>query len=251
MDSPNPVDAARATLDAYLEQRAEYEDRLARRKSTDSRLRSIAKHAVPPSVRGRARIAITDVLAPRERRRARALAESRSPLLLHLGSGGEHKEGWVNIDLIGDPVEVAWDMARPLPFETGSVDGIFHEHMLECLALQHGAALIAECYRVLRPGAVVRIAVPDAGLLVESCAQGGTGVIEETRPGRPTPILAMQEIFYWYYHRTMYDFDTLALVCHAAGFTDMEQRSYGETALPLCPDTESRRPGTLYVEARR
>jgi predicted SAM-dependent methyltransferase len=244
------VAEARARLDAYLQQRAEYEAKLARTKSTDSRLRSMLKRAVPVTARGKARIAMTDLVAPRERKRAKSF-QSRDPLLLHLGSGGEHKDGWVNMDLIGDPVEVAWDFAKPLPFADGSVDGIFNEHMFECLPIAVGDAFARDCYRVLKPGGILRIAVPDAGLLVESCVNGGAGVIEETRPGRPTPILAMQEIFYWYYHHTMYDFETLELMCRAAGFTKIEQKSFGVTALPICPDTESRRPGTLYVEATR
>ena len=244
------VEEARASLDAYLEQRAEYEQRLARTKPTDSRLRSILKRAVPVTARGHARIAFTDIVAPRERRKARQFLK-RDPLLLHLGSGGEHKDGWVNMDLIGDPVEVAWDFAKPLPFPDGSVDGIYNEHMFECLPIAVGDAFARDCYRVLRHGGILRIAVPDAGLLVESCANGGKGVIEETRPGRPTSILAMQEIFYWYYHHTMYDFETLELVCRAAGFDTIEQKPFGVTGLPMCPDTESRRPGTLYVEATR
>jgi hypothetical protein len=247
MDS---VEEARATLDAYLQYRAEYEAKLARTKATDSRLRSMLKRAFPATARGRARIALTDLVAPRERRRAKHYQDS-DPLLLHLGSGGEHKDGWVNMDLIGDPVEVAWDFAKPLPFPDGSVDGIFNEHMFECLPIEVGAAFARDCHRVLKGGGVLRIAVPDAGRLVESCANHGEGVIEETRPGRPTPLLAMQEIFYWYYHHTMYDFDTLALVCRAAGFSQIDQKPFGVTTLPTCPDTESRRPGTLYVEATR
>jgi predicted SAM-dependent methyltransferase len=244
------VDDARERLRSYLRQRAEYEAKLRKTKDTDSRLRSMAKHAVPPTVRGKARIAATNLLATRERRRAAALA-GHSPLLLHLGSGGEPKPGWVNMDLIGDPVEVAWNMARPLPFDSRSVDGIFHEHMLECLPIEVGSSFLGECYRVLRSGGVLRVAVPDAGLLVQSCADGGSGAIEETRPGRPTPLLAMQEIFYWYYHVMMYDFATLELVLRASGFEEIEQKSFGDTSLPECPDTPSRAPGTLYVDARK
>jgi predicted SAM-dependent methyltransferase len=248
--SDDVVAESRVKLDAYLQQRRDYEMALAQRKSTDSKLRTWVKQAVPVTARGRARILFTDLVAPRERRRAEQLL-TRSPLLLHLGSGGEHKDEWVNIDLIGDPVEVAWNFARPLPFPNGSVDGIFNEHMFECLPIADGAAFARECFRVLRPGGTLRIAVPDAGRLVQSVVEHGAGVIEETRPGRPTPILAMQEIFYWYYHRTMYDAETLTLMCHAAGFEDVQNKPYGETALPVCPDTESRRPGTLYIESRR
>jgi transposase InsO family protein len=77
-----------------------------------------------------------------------------------LGSGGERKAGWVNVDLLGDPVDVAWNLASPLPFAPESVDAVFHEHLLEHLPLQVGAALMQECYRVLKPGGILRVGVP-------------------------------------------------------------------------------------------
>ena len=77
-----------------------------------------------------------------------------------MGSGGERKAGWVNVDLLGDPVDVAWNLASPLPFAPESVDAVFHEHLLEHLPLQVGAALMQECYRVLKPGGILRVGVP-------------------------------------------------------------------------------------------
>jgi predicted SAM-dependent methyltransferase len=237
-------------LERYLRDCQAEQERLRRTKPTDSRLRVLLKDAVPISLRGRARMVATDLMAVRERRRAAALA-ARQGLRLHLGSGGEHKDGWVNVDLLGDPVELAWNLARPLPLPSGSAEAIFHEHLLEHLSLADGAALLRECHRVLRPGGVLRIGVPDAGRLVRSCANGGAGLIEETRPGRPTPLLAMQEMFYWHRHLTMYDFETLRFLCRACGFAEVKERAFGDSDLPDCPDSESRRAETLYVETVR
>lgn len=237
-------------LERYLRDCQAAQSRLRRTKPTDSRLRVLLKHAVPTSLRGRARMVATDLMIVRERRRAATLA-ARKGLRLHLGSGGEHKDGWVNVDLLGDPVELAWNLARPLPLPSGSVEAVFHEHLLEHLSLADGAALLRECHRVLRPGGVLRIGVPDAGRLVRSCADGGAGLIEETRPGRPTPLLAMQEMFYWHRHLTMYDVETLRFLCRACGFAEVTERAFGDSHLPDCPDSESRRPETLYVETVR
>jgi predicted SAM-dependent methyltransferase len=65
---------------------------------------------------------------------------SQPGLRRHLGCGGEGKDGWVNIDLLGDPVDVAWNLAHRLPFASNSVDAAFHEHLLEHLPLEAGAA---------------------------------------------------------------------------------------------------------------
>jgi SAM-dependent methyltransferase len=194
------------------------------------------------------RLAATRALRSRERRR---LAELPRPLRLHLGSGNEHKDGWVNVDLAGYPVEAAWNLARPLPLQDGSVEAIFHEHLLEHLTLEEGLAFCRECHRLLRPGGVLRIGVPDAGAAARSYAEDPGAFLEEARPGRPTAMLALQELFYYPGHRTMYDFQTLALLLRAAGFDRPEQRAFGETALEPPPDSPHRRAETLYVEARR
>jgi predicted SAM-dependent methyltransferase len=216
---------------------------------TDSRLRRLVKHAVAPSRRGTARLVATDALAVRERRRAARLL-ARDPLLVHLGSGTEYKQGWVNVDLVGDPVDLAWNLARPLPLPAGCADGVFSEHVLEHLPLAGGLNLLREAHRVLRPGALVRIGVPDGRRLLESYVADGRGFIDETRPGRPTPMVAVNELFSWYRHCFMYDARTLTLALEAAGFVDVLQAPFGTSDLPGgCPDTESRRAESLYVEA--
>lgn len=186
-------------------------------------------------------------MRPRERRKA-AEHLDRDPLLLHIGCGGEHKDGWVNIDLAGDPVEIAWNLAYPLPFPDASAHGIFSEHLLEHLPIEAGLTLLIECRRVLHPGGVIRTGVPDAGRLLHSYVEG-SGFIEENCPGRPTRMLAVSELFYWHRHMAMYDTETLRLVLEGAGFHGVTEMSFGETNLPLCADTERRRAETLYVEA--
>jgi predicted SAM-dependent methyltransferase len=185
---------------------------------------------------------------PRERRRARGLAQ-RSPLLLHLGFGGYRKEGWVNVDLIGDRGDLIWDVRRPLPFSDATVDAIFHEHLLEHLLARDGLAFLLDSARVLRPGGILRVGVPDAGAYTNSDLRHRQAFIERVRPGRPTAILAMQEVFYEPDHHTMYDFETLAYFLRAVGFPEPEQRAFGESRLSPCPDSEHREAETLWVEA--
>jgi SAM-dependent methyltransferase len=223
-----------------------------------SPLKLLLRLAVPKPLRPTARRlrpagrrVATGLLVARERRRARAFRR-RPQLLLHLGCGSEIKGGWVNVDLFGPRfIDLAWNLTRGLPFDDASVDGIFHEHVLEHFTLSDGFALTQECHRVLREGGVLRIGVPNAADYVLSYLEGGRGFIESVRPGRPTPLLAMQEVFYEYGHRTMYDFETLEFLCNAAGFMSVVCRRFGETRLPQNPDSASRRLETLYVETVR
>lgn len=205
---------------------------------------------IPRSYRWIVRRVATNLLAPVARGAARKL-EGAGPLQLHLGCGESPKQGWVNIDLVGLPVDLAWNLDQPLPFSDGSVDAIFHEHVLEHLVLDRGYTLLRESYRVLKPGGVLRIGVPDAGRYVRSYCDRKDGFLERVRPDRPTALLALQEEFYSHGHRTMYDFETLALVCRAAGFTRIDERGIDETRLLPSPDSPHRKWDTLYVEAVR
>lgn len=238
----------RRRLQMYLDICAEEQRQLRSSKPTDAKLRRVAKNAVPVRLRGAARVAATNVVAPRERRRARTIADT-SPLLLHLGSGGEHKDSWINVDLAGDPVELAWNMARPLPFRAGTVDGIFHEHLLEHLPLEVGALFLRECHRVLRPGGVLRVGVPDAGALLNAYVKHDDDYLNAIHPDRPTRMLAVQELFYWHRHCTMYDEETLQFVMRAADFPSPQRREFGDSSFNPAPDTLRRKAETLYVEA--
>jgi SAM-dependent methyltransferase len=59
------------------------------------------------------------------------------------------------------PEVQAYDLRRGLPFEAESYDAVYHSHVLEHLTPSHAAIMMHECYRVLRPGGIVRVVVPD------------------------------------------------------------------------------------------
>jgi predicted SAM-dependent methyltransferase len=240
---------SRELLDAYFGGSDVRQGRLRVTKPTDSRSRVVLKNVIPVRYRGTGRMILTDLVRTRERRKASAIA-ARPGLRLHLGCGGEHKAGWVNIDLIGDPVDVAWNLANPLPFESGSVAAVFHEHLLEHLPLGAGDSFMRECYRVLEPGGILRVGVPDAGKLIRSYA-GDRSYLETLHPDPPTAMLAVQELFYWHRHCAMFDTETLGLFFRASGFPDPRERDFGDSELGQPPDTERRRAETLYMEARK
>lgn len=240
---------ARELMDSYFTTSQERQAQLRLTKATDAKARVALKRFVPVRYRGTGRMILTDLVRTRERRKAQALAEN-GDIRLHLGCGGERKDGWVNIDLLGDPVDVAWNLANSLPFDSGSVAAIFHEHLLEHLPLAAGDSFIQECFRVLRPNGILRVGVPDAGRLIKSYA-GDRGYLENLHPGRPTALIAVQELFYWHRHCAIFDAETLELFFRASGFPSPRERVFGETDLDQAPDTERRRGNTLYMEARK
>jgi predicted SAM-dependent methyltransferase len=187
------------------------------------------------------RLWATRALALREIRKARAFSQAR----IHVGSARDNKPGWVNIDLIGHPTDLAWDILRPLPFH--DAEAIFAEHVLEHFSLSDAARVLRHFRDALAVGGVIRIGVPDVGAYLSSYASDGI-FIEQNRPGRATKLLALQEVFYLYGHRSAYDAETLTLLLEDAGFENVRQRSFGESDIQPVPDSEPRRDETLYIE---
>lgn len=114
---------------------------------------------------------------------------------LHLGAGLNTPEGWINLDgswnawlakypnlrrllktihiLPASQLDIPWnpnvlihDIRKPLPFRTNSLSAIYASHLLEHLYLEEAKHLLKECYRVLEPGGVLRMVVPDLRAIV-------------------------------------------------------------------------------------
>ena len=189
----------------------------------------------------------TRSLRPVMSRRARRLL-LRHSRRVHLGCGYTILPGWLNVDLVGrTPADVGLDMKKPLPFADVSVDAIFTEHMVEHLTYTESLALMRECSRVLRPGGVLRIVVPDFELYIRS-------YIEKHQLAQPglsaplTPLLGLARIAYGSSHRSIWDAETLTALLNYAGLHG-SRRQFRESDLDPCPDTPAREFESLYVEA--
>lgn len=81
---------------------------------------------------------------------------------LNLGCGNRFHPDWVNIDSVaqGDRV-IKHDLRSGIPFDDAYFDVVYHSHILEHFPQAAGRQLMAECHRVLRPGGIVRVVVPD------------------------------------------------------------------------------------------
>lgn len=82
--------------------------------------------------------------------------------LLNLGCGRRRHPQWTNADLVpSGPDVLAVDLRRPLPFATASFTAVYAAHVVEHLDPGEADALLREAARVLAPGGVMRIVVPD------------------------------------------------------------------------------------------
>ena len=83
-------------------------------------------------------------------------------LLVNLGCGSVFHPDWINLDSIpASDLVRRWDIRGPLPFADGQVDACYASHVFEHLPKPNALDFLRECRRILKPGGVVRLAVPD------------------------------------------------------------------------------------------
>jgi predicted SAM-dependent methyltransferase len=82
--------------------------------------------------------------------------------MLNLGCGKRFHADWINVDFHANAPEViACDLSQGLPFPDADFDVVYHSHVLEHFPRQQGLGFLRECWRVLKPGGLLRCAVPD------------------------------------------------------------------------------------------
>lgn len=83
-------------------------------------------------------------------------------LRVNIGCGSVFHPDWVNLDIVPvHPSVRRWDARGPLPFEAGTVDAVYSSHVLEHLTPDDARLLLRDIKRVLKPGGVVRLVLPD------------------------------------------------------------------------------------------
>ncbi len=113
------------------------------------------------------------------RRRNRALKikikhllEERREILLELGAGNKKGNGgWVTLDLT-ENCDIYWDLTKGLPFPDGTIAKIYSSHVFEHFSFRDGQHLFDECRRVLIPGGIFSICVPNARIYLEAYVKG-------------------------------------------------------------------------------
>tara|TARA_R110000824_G_C15231714_1_gene678654 strand:+ start:6042 stop:6590 length:549 start_codon:yes stop_codon:yes gene_type:complete len=92
-----------------------------------------------------------------------------SEVKINLGCGDKKLPGFINVDSRPD---VNPDAICVLPtisteFKEGYADLIYASHVLEHFERNDVTVLLAECYKVLKPGGKLRLAVPDFDAVVD------------------------------------------------------------------------------------
>jgi predicted O-linked N-acetylglucosamine transferase (SPINDLY family)/predicted SAM-dependent methyltransferase/GT2 family glycosyltransferase len=183
------------------------------------------------------------------------LVNKSQPFKLHIGCGHNIFPGWVNIDIEANSpgVDLICDIRNKLPFNDGSCSLIYNEHVLEHLTAEEGVFFLKECRRVLQPGGILRVAMPDLKDVVDNYNSENFRDPEWLQWPEyqfiQTRAEAINISFRWWEHKWLYDLEELNRRLSEAGYVDTKAMKWGESSIPELKARETRGESLLIVEA--
>jgi SAM-dependent methyltransferase len=172
---------------------------------------------------------------------------------LNLGCGPKIAPGWINCDLKPGPgVDLTMDLRSGVPLRTGSVDCIAGIHVLQDLPWQLIGPALRELNRVLKPGCPLRLAVPDLDKAIRAYLDGDARYFYVPDGDACDVGAKLVTQLVWYGSvRTPFTFGFLHEWLRAAGFVDIERRSFNDSAWPGLAALDNRERESLFTEARK
>lgn len=152
-------------------------------------------------------------------------------LKLNLGSGWRNfGDDWTHIDGGSYPHLHSHDITK-LPFEDNSVEIIYASHVFEYFDREEGEEVLKEWFRVLKKGGILRVAVPDFGMMAKLYAEGKFPLKRFLGPlfGKMEMGMKGGETGQIIYHKTTYDFEDLKNLLEKVGFEEVRKYDWKET----------------------
>ena len=143
------------------------------------------------------------------------------------------------------------DLLRGIPLHDNIVPAIYSAHFFEHLYKQDSLRLISECYRVLKPGGIIRICVPSLDFEVDRIKEavlayenGDTEKIQSFVTSEWTGFINKFSA-----HKYMYNYFELKKILSTAGFINIAEQSAGNGNIRDVGKLDIR--GGLFVEANK
>ncbi|WP_186387708.1 methyltransferase domain-containing protein [Stappia sp. TSB10P1A] len=145
---------------------------------------------------------------------------------LHLGCGVKHIPGFYHVDALDYPHVDRIGPVEDLAFiADGTVGLIYACHVLEHFGRKEYRDVLAEWCRVLAPGGVLRIAVPDFRAAAELYLDPSNGIALPQVLG----LLVGGQRDQYDYHKMVFDEETLSAALIEVGFTSVRRWDWRTT----------------------
>jgi SAM-dependent methyltransferase len=181
------------------------------------------------------------------------------PIYVQYGCGLSCPGGWLNFDaspwlrlrtlpLVGRFLDVGpfprgvryGDIVTGLPIADGSITGVYASHVLEHLSYADFRSALDHTFRMLRPGGIFRLVVPDLQARAERYLrdlaldrpEANAWFMRASGLGREAPLRGMwprlRQIFGKSAHLWMWEEKSLAAALRKAGFTGIRRCRFGD-----------------------
>ena len=153
---------------------------------------------------------------------------------LQIGCGPNLLQGWLNSDYLPKSRDVIHlDAKGSYPFEEGTFDYIFCEHVIEHVPFGKGVMMLTETLRILKSGGKVRISTPDLAFLMNIMSHSDTNIhkryikwaTDTFISGVPSyqPAFVLNNFVRAWGHEFIYDEPTLRAAFTCAGFREIQR----------------------------
>lgn len=141
---------------------------------------------------------------------------------LHIGCGAKVLEGYKNVDLLDLPhIDYKTSADDLSMIEDNSVDEIYACHILEHFGRHSSPKVFKEWYRVMKKGAVLRVAVPDFASIVQVYSKG-------MEIDKVMGLLYGGQDYEYNFHFQTFDFNRLEKLLNESNFTNVTRYDWKE-----------------------